>query len=325
MDNLTEAGRATILREFYAREAELRPADGSEDHTWRWAEGAILFPEGRCPLCQEPMRSNRIWLIQEGARQLLGQRKLEGGRLVVEEPRHPHANGTDVCTGSVFGVDGTYRHNDVVTALFFGINLLDCFWGKTRDGVVSPDIPPWLEDFFDHLCGHPEHTTAPERCVCERHRIERGELVRCDHCKLLYPATEQHTEHRSPNTNCGCGCRCIPGAYRECSCGHAECWCTNYGLSQPCNHRDPRYCESRNCEQEWFDCDYCEYSLTEQHTHNLQECDNCSREFEYIADSENDGNGDPYGGYLCTTCGEYRCYNCMSNYGHYCEEEEDNE
>jgi hypothetical protein len=177
----------------------------------------------------------------------------------------------------------------------------------------------WLLDFFDHLCGHPEHSTAPERCTCEQHRIGRGELVRCATCYALYEANTEHTEHRNASERCGCACGCIPTIYNEgCECGHSECWCSKYQLTQPCSHPSRDYCTNRSCDHEWTYCEECDYYYADpNHAHDHRICGACGGDFDYQSPEQagSDRYGRSYGGFVCDDCEMVRCYGCMLSRG----------
>lgn len=136
------------------------------------------------------MQSNRIWMISEERRQLLGRWKVEDGRLVREyKMLHPHVNGSGVCTGHT---SNTNVRNTVLTALFLAMYPGDSFWG------AGARLEGWLWDVFDHECPASCGSTAElaATCRCNYHRIARGE-ARCRLCGVI-------GEHTCTCPWCGC-------------------------------------------------------------------------------------------------------------------------
>lgn len=232
---IDDAVRATILRNFTAREVELADEVQSDRRPWRWVEGVTLFPEGRCPYCQGTMFSNRIWKLggrTAGYGVLHGQYRIvppaEGkavGRLVQEAPKHPHVSGTNVCMGN---------SESVSQALFFGINPRGAYWGGTRQ------VKDWLRQMFGHDCARPDVQIVEVQCPTCPGSVVTG------------------VEHDCRNTPCGCPCNsdCMP-AYGtcECSCGSA-CRCPRSGVDGMPVNNCPHdccldCCRNRNCQHRW--------------------------------------------------------------------------
>jgi len=139
-EGLSEAGRATILRSFTARQAELAEERETAGTTWRWTNGIYLFPEGRCPYCRGIIHSDRIWVIEEddfaGRYRLTGRFKLSHGRLVREPADHPHVNGGHICMGN---------SRSAAHALFYGMN----------PGSAYNADPIWWQRWMKRVwCGH---------------------------------------------------------------------------------------------------------------------------------------------------------------------------
>lgn len=129
-DNTNAGAMTTILRRF---EEHRQEAEDPNRRDWRWSDGTLLFPEGRCCYCGEPVRSNRLWVVDQGW--LRGQLDVEKG--VFEKPEHPHA-GTDgsLCLGD---------SDSPTDALFFGVN--------PNDPVMRDmNIPAWYAKMFGHTC-----------------------------------------------------------------------------------------------------------------------------------------------------------------------------
>lgn len=226
MSEMTEAIRATILRNFTARAAELADQRPTDRHPWSWEEGIALFPEARCPYCSAAIQSNRIWKI--GPRQVFAQWRLDRGRLVKEQPEHPHCGGGGaVCTGNA---------DSTLAALFFSINTGDTYWGRGPTAVK-----PWLAKMFGHICHQPD-VVIP---YCEECG---GELP------IAIPGRRAPVAHDCRNTPCTCGCGCRP-AYGPCNCGHPECRCPavstevlENGCSHPCCSD---CCRQNGCNASW--------------------------------------------------------------------------
>lgn len=152
-----ETGNAlAILREF----AQLRPTATTKTTAWKWATGVIRFPDSYCPWCLHAMSSNRIWLVDNVGRKLLGQVKLDGSRLIKERPLHPHVSGVTVCMKEAV---------DVYQALFIAWNTDSMHWAALdprqlkyySSGVYAFNTEyakavqkwiDWLDDVFDHTC-----------------------------------------------------------------------------------------------------------------------------------------------------------------------------
>lgn len=235
MGELGNAEKASILRGFTARAASL--ATPTAQRTWRWANGTVLFPEGICPYCKATMNSNRIWML--GTQTLQGQVRIqppaEGesvGRLVREKPEHPHVQGTNICMGS---------SNSVESALFLGITPGDTFWGRGGGDVLKN----WLRKMFGHVCGRPDV----------------GDLVytTCPVCLTSLVEGEPHTARSCSYMPCACSCQCNPASWGACTCGHAECRCTERrqlarthtypGTQVDCSHSCCRdCCVSAGCD-----------------------------------------------------------------------------
>ncbi len=218
--NKTDA--ADILREF---EEHRIFVESKLDKRWLWRDGTLLFPEGRCCFCGGAVRSNRLWVIEEAW--LRGQLNVEADLAVWERPEHPHS-GTDggLCTGG----------NDVLTALFFGINPADAI----RRGM---DIKAWYAKMFGHVCAENELKAATG----------------------LFIAATPHRRERRPNCPCGCGCN--PDAGR-CGCGCAACICDSFtcvkceetfrreDYNPHVSPTDEQYCHA--CYNlAWLNCRYC--------------------------------------------------------------------
>lgn len=207
---MTDAVRASLLRGFTAREAELtaQAATTPTRWPWRWQEGIALFPEGVCPLCRAAIVSNRIWHV--GVRTLHCQFRLEAardgqavGRIVREAPEHPHVVGTQVCTGRVYD-QGNYGVTNALgttlAALFLGITPADTYWGRG-----PRPIPDWLLKMFDHVCG-------------QEGRVVQVQCVNCPGMRA------EGLPHNCDAVPCGCSCRCVPaGGHCGCSCLTCRC------------------------------------------------------------------------------------------------------
>ena len=157
---------------------------------WKWREGTLLFPEGRCCFCGEPVRSNRLWVVEQGW--LRGQLDIE--KAVFEKPEHPHA-GTDgsLCLGG---------SNSSTEALFFGVNPADPV-------MRSLDIPEWYAKMFDHVCGV-AGALKPSELFSARAGMNDGDDEDEDHCDDC--------------CNC-CDRGCCTGNDEVCDCGCSECYC----------------------------------------------------------------------------------------------------
>jgi hypothetical protein len=169
----------------------------SEDHTdrrWRWRNGTILFPEGRCCYCGEIVRSeDRLWVVEGDW--LRGQFNIAADKADWETPNHPHA-GTDggLCLGN---------SDDPESALFFGVNPSDPL---RRD--IS--IPEWYEQMFGHKCG--------KGGVGSSELFARGVGYDED------DEDEDDDEHCENCCRC-CAVDCCSDNMTVCDCGCAECYC----------------------------------------------------------------------------------------------------
>lgn len=85
-----------------ATSVKLQASGGKALTPWQLNPGkqTWIFPEIRCPYCRRWFVSKGIWVTTE--RRLIGQMLVEDGkRLVLEEPRHPHADYSgSLCFGS---------------------------------------------------------------------------------------------------------------------------------------------------------------------------------------------------------------------------------
>ncbi len=146
---------AQMLQEFQQH----RTAGAGGTRSWKWKEGVILFPESFCMWCGQAMTSTRVWLTDERALKLLGQIKLEGGRLVKENYSHPHVHPTN--GGAICMKDATSAYQ----ALFLAWNTGSMHWaaidprkadqyaGRKSYFDICKMWRNWLADTWGHSCG----------------------------------------------------------------------------------------------------------------------------------------------------------------------------
>ena len=198
-DNKNTGAMATVLRRF---EEHRQDAEDPDRRDWRWRDGTLLFPEGRCCYCGEPVRSNRLWVVDQGW--LRGQLDVEKG--VFEKPEHPHA-GTDgsLCLG---GSDSPTE------ALFFGVNPSDPV-------IRDMDIQKWYAKMFGHTC-HSKDALKPSELFPGGGRDyddeEDNDCEYCCHCCDRECCTES-------GVPCDCGCE-------ECYCRTPNCFNCNEAFGE---------------------------------------------------------------------------------------------
>lgn len=186
-----------VLRRFQEHKAE---SEDKTRHDWKWRDGTILFPEGRCCYCGAPVRSNRLWVVEAGW--LRGQLNVESG--VFEKPEHPHS-GTDggLCLG---GTD------NAVEALFFGVNPADPL---RRDMHIGK----WYEKMFGHVCGKEGGLRASELFTSVGDRYDDdGDSDGDNPCEDCCSCCERDCCSDSGIIcDCGCsGCYCPPPICQIC-------------------------------------------------------------------------------------------------------------
>lgn len=104
-----------LLNHIALKTMELKVS--SREGGWRWREGITLFvfPEARCPRCENWIQTNRVWLVDEKWRKLLYCWHRDG--TLVDPTKnivHPHVNSVRrICVGD---------NDNPSTALFAGIS-----------------------------------------------------------------------------------------------------------------------------------------------------------------------------------------------------------
>jgi hypothetical protein len=209
-DNKNAEAMTTVLRRFGEHRQE---AEDPDRRDWKWRDGTILFPEGRCCYCGEPVRSNRLWVVESGW--LRGQLDVEKG--VFEKPEHPHA-GTDggLCLGD---------SNNPIDALFFGVNPSDPL---RRD----MNIPKWYAKMFGHTCNSKDALKPSELFPGGNGSYDEDEDEGCESCCHCCDR-ECCTESGIP---CDCGCD-------ECYCRTPNCFNCNEAMGDDWGeiHNGDRY------------------------------------------------------------------------------------
>jgi hypothetical protein len=121
--------------------AEVAASPSSVNSGFHFPDRIVVFPEMRCPFCNQVVRCKRIWRINNGRVPFYwdvvrGRRR--GWKLIRGVfHAHPHvSSSTDVCMGDAETEE---------QALFTGMNPYDSFW-------ENYEIFGWLETVWDHRC-----------------------------------------------------------------------------------------------------------------------------------------------------------------------------
>lgn len=132
-------GFLRLTRQVHAATQEIARLRAETPGHWEWKYMTLPFPESKCPYCNEVIRSNSIWFINQAVTRLIGIMQVKPGmKAVLQPPRHPHimdSVGT-LCLG---------RNRDVVSLIASPPNLLDCPMGIQH-------VPRWLITYWDHRC-----------------------------------------------------------------------------------------------------------------------------------------------------------------------------
>jgi len=187
-DNNTKA-MTSVLRLF---EEHRQVVEDPSRRDWKWRNGTILFPEGKCCYCNAPVRSDKLWVVDQGW--LRGQLNIKEG--VFEKPDHPHS-GTDggLCLGD---------SDNPIDALFFGVNPSDPL---RRDMSIGE----WYSRMFGHVCGSKEAMA-----------LKASELFP-GNCGGRDDDDEERDDDCDRCCNC-CEVECCSES-GICDCGCAECYC----------------------------------------------------------------------------------------------------
>ena len=189
---------------------------------WTWQPGVVLFPEARCPFCQEVIRSKAIWIVRNNY--LLGQGvPVHGEKFVLDPPRHPHATPSAVCMGNA---------TEALQALFHGLN----------PESVYVDMYNWLEGpYWEHSCRQLERSRNGEP-------LEDDDRFLCDVCNRWF--NDDDSNRYGNQTLCA---NCFSNVAFYCgACGEA----TDHDDGQ-LGSDDDNYC--RTCwEERFFECAKCE-------------------------------------------------------------------
>lgn len=137
--------------------ATLTTSNEEHPYRWRWPLGTVMFPQARCPFCNEVMTSNRIWRIHHNTAGKCFE--FRDGKISAENPMHPHISNGIICLGSAV---------DPIAALFAnGLQPRDCFDFRFR-GLESRGLwYEWMFDYFDHACSTSSFYTC---AVCQKQR-----------------------------------------------------------------------------------------------------------------------------------------------------------
>jgi hypothetical protein len=199
----------TVLQ-LFSNEQQI--ASDHTDRRWRWRNGTILFPEGRCCYCGTAVRSeDRLWVVDGDW--LRGQLNVKGETAIFEKPEHPHS-GTDggLCLGD---------SDDPQSALFFGINPGDPL---RRD----LNIPKWYSEMFGHKCGEGKQLESELFAAGPRYDEDERDDDDCEDC--CHCCDRNCCSGNGTICDCGCEeCYCIPAICRGCDgpIGDDYAWLTN--------------------------------------------------------------------------------------------------
>ena len=122
---------------------------------WKWRKGVVLFPEARCPFCQDVMRSRAIWVVH--GYNLVGQAVPRSGReLKLDPPKHPHATPSNICMGNAV---------DPLQALFAGLNPKSSYFNP--DNEYTGGMGAWLRGpYWEHDCAELQSVRiVPQRMI----------------------------------------------------------------------------------------------------------------------------------------------------------------
>lgn len=267
-----------LLAERLVQQEEAASPKPDTSRSWRWAEGAYVFPEGLCPYCGAIMQSPCIWLVD--GLNFLGSWKVTANGFVKSDV-HPHVSDGSICMG---------RSQRVGDALFLGINPLSMYTtslpavpGETDRNTAEVRLKAWLADRFDHVCGQDKrtalegvnitHSIAPEKgCGCGYCRQHRSEVL-CPLCKQWYREGRSHGD-----VYCNYCERNFCREHKHVKC--VDCG-ESYNLNNPTEAAYTSPCE--DCERHV--CNYCSgVAPGSERTHNCSEyedeetgvtCDNC--------------------------------------------------
>jgi hypothetical protein len=278
---MDEIIRASLLREFSVRQAEVEDPEAVKQ--WHWTPGTILFPEGICPWCNQTMTSSFIWVVRGPV--LKSIVRVENGRLLPAVRRHPHIDGSSgaICMGQ----DG----HDPIAALFSNM-FPDGAYGSWTPAQPGARLlwKEWLNEYWSHSCD----SLQADGCRLED-GTRRKVPIPCDHhCVVCCREMRCRINWRDGVRGCLCGCYCHPADFGPgdyCSCGHHSrqenpCEC-------PQNPRHVRRPESRLDVTQECGCQlYC-----------CEECDNAGR-------SERGCNDDGCRSCYSCDCGDHHCEDC---------------
>lgn len=166
------------------------------DKRWKLREGVKLFgpkQEAKCPHCNEWIQANRVWIVDEANKELIGAWKVDGTRIVASyDPRnidhtiiHPHAAFRGhICMGS-----GDTKLHSASDALFYGVNTGFHYYSSElwfeQLGHRCPNVgrlpcelckEGQLPDFIVEYGFHGDHRLCSKRCL----RV--AETFRCQMC-----------------------------------------------------------------------------------------------------------------------------------------------
>ena len=116
------------------------------EHKFRMAEELFIFPETRCPFCNDVIRSRWIWQIKLGRLAAVWNvtgrgRRRKIKKIVITRTTHPHVyRRGQVCLGST---------RIVSDALFNGLNP----GSPTGDWTHHTSWKAWLKRVWKHDCG----------------------------------------------------------------------------------------------------------------------------------------------------------------------------
>ena len=137
----------------------------SSENRWKIASNIRIFPDGKCPFCDQVVRSSCIWKISESI--CYGRYSICGNDLLftsgTDDNFHPHVHSDgSICLG---------RSSNADNALFAGMNMVGAYPNWVNN------YPLW-DSFFKSIWGHEceelKKNIEYEGCNCTRGEAHCG-------------------------------------------------------------------------------------------------------------------------------------------------------